>query len=335
MFSKKIGIDLGTSFFRICSNENKNIYSERNILIINTLNDEIIFKGDKAFEIYGKEGTDLKSIKPIKNGILQETLYQKDLLIDYVNSIIGRNRLIRPNFYVSIPLKLRESDKNSVATLLEELGARSNSMLIPEIILSAIGLRLPIHRSTGIALVNLGAGTSEIAVMSLGGVVVGDSFSFGGDDLDQLIIDSFRGLNLEIGKKTAENLKIIFGSAEIIDSNAISDVKGKDLATGKIVSYNFKIDMIRSAIQPGIERIAESIKQVLEKLPPELASDIMDNGVILTGGGSKLRNIHFFLSNYLNVPVFRIEDRPENSCISGIQYIISNSDILNKNYYIK
>lgn len=335
MFSKKIGIDLGTSFFRICSNENKNIYSERNILIVNTINDEIVFKGDKAFEIYGKEGTDLKSIKPVKNGILQETLYQKDLLIDYVNSIIGRNRLIRPNFYVSIPLKLRESDKNSVATLLEELGARSNSMLIPEIILSAIGLKLPIHRSTGIALVNLGAGTSEIAVMSLGGVVVGDSFSFGGDDLDQLIIDSFRAQNLEIGKKTAENLKLLFGSAEIIDSNAISDVKGKDLATGKIVSYNFKIDMIRSAVQPGIERIAEAIKQVLEKLPPELASDIMDNGIILTGGGSKLRNIHFFLSGYLNVPVYRIEDRPENSCISGIQYIISNSDILNKNYYIK
>jgi rod shape-determining protein MreB len=335
MFSKKIGIDLGTSFYRICSNENKNIYSERNILIVNSLTEELVFKGDRAFEIYGKEGTDLRSIKPIKNGILQETLYQKDLLIDTINSIIGRNRLVRPNFYVSIPLKLRESDRNSVATLLEELGARSNSMLIPEIILSAVGLKLPIQRSTGLALVNLGAGTTEIAVMSLGGVVLGDSFSFGGDDLDQLIIDSFRAVNLEIGKKTAENLKIIYGSAEVLDSSAVSDVKGKDLVTGKIVSYNFKIDLIRSAIYPGIERIAESIKQVLEKLPPELASDIMDNGVILTGGGSKLRNFHFYLSNYLNVPVYRIEERPENSCINGIQYIISNSDILNKNYYIK
>lgn len=335
MFSKKIGIDLGTSFYRICSSENKNVYSERNLLIVNSLSEEIVFKGDKAFEIYGKEGSDLKSIKPIKNGILQETLYQKDLLSDTINSILGRNRLVRPSFYVSIPLKLRESDKNSVATLLDELGARSSSMLIPEIILSAIGLKLPIHRSTGLALVNLGAGTTEIAVMSLGGVVVGDSFSFGGDDLDQLIIDAFRGLNLEIGKKTAEQLKIAYGSAEIIDSNAVSDVKGKDLVSGKIVSFNFKIDLIRASIQPGIERIAESVKQVLEKLPPELASDIMDNGVILTGGGSKLRNLHFYLSYYLNVPVYRIEDRPENSCISGIQYIITNSDILNKNYYIK
>lgn len=335
MFSKKIGIDLGTSYFRVCSSLNKNITSEKNILIINPLSEEIIFKGDKAFEIYGKEGTELKPVKPVKNGILQETLYQKELLSENVNSILGRNRLVRPEFVVSIPLKLRESDKNSITVLLEELGARSTSMLIPEVILSAIGLKLPIHRSNGLAIVNLGAGTTEIAVMSLGGVVVGDSFSFGGEDLDQLIIDAFRTLNLEIGKKTAENMKFLYGSAEVIDVNAYSDVKGKDLATGKIVSFPFKIDLIRSAIKPGLDRIAEAIKQVLEKLPPELASDIMDNGVILTGGGSKLKNLHFFLSDYLNVPVYKIEDRPENSCISGIQYIINNSKLLDKSYYLK
>ena len=99
--------------------------------------------------------------------------------------------------------------------------------------------------------------------------------------------------------------------------------------------FPFKIDLIRSAIKPGLDRIAEAIKQVLEKLPPELASDIMDNGVILTGGGSKLKNLHFFLSDYLNVPVYKIEDRPENSCISGIQYIINNSELLDKSYYLK
>jgi rod shape-determining protein MreB len=335
MFSRKIGIDLGTAFFRVCSNENKNISSAKNILIMNPLTEEIVFKGDKAFEIYGKEGAELKAIKPVKNGILQETFYQKELLLENVNQIMGRNRLVRPEFVVSIPLKLRESDKNSITVLLEELGARSTSMLVPEVILSAIGLKLPIHRSTGMAIVNLGAGTTEIAVMSLGGVVVGDSFSFGGDDLDQMIIDSFRTLNLEIGKKTAESMKFLYGSAEVIDVSAFSEIKGKDLATGKIVSFPFKIDLIRSSITPGLERIAEAIKLVLEKLPPELASDIMDNGVIITGGGSKLKNLHFYLSNYLNVPVYRVEDRPENSCINGIQYIINNSEVLNKSYYIK
>jgi len=335
MFSKKIGIDLGTSYFRVCSSENKNIYSEKNIIIINSLSDEVVFKGDKAFEIYGKEGSDLKPIKPVKNGILQETIYQKELLTESVNLILGRNRIIKPEFIVSIPLKLRESDKNSITVLLEELGARSSSILVPEVILSAVGLKLPIHRSNGLAIVNLGAGTTEIAVMSLGGVVVGDSFAFGGEDLDQLIIDAFRTLNLEIGKKTAENMKFLYGSAEVIDVNAFSDIKGKDLATGKIVSFPFKIDLIRSAIKPGIDRIAEAIKQVLEKLPPELASDIMDNGVIITGGGSKLRNLHFYLSEYLNVPVYRVEENPQYSCISGIQYIINNSELLNKNYYIK
>jgi rod shape-determining protein MreB len=335
MFSKKIGIDLGTANFRVCSSLNKVIFSEKNILIINPVSDEVVFKGDKAFEIFGKEGSELKPIRPVKNGILQETLYQKELLQDSVNQILGRNRLIRPEFIVSIPLRLRESDKNSITVLLEELGARSTSMLVPEVILSAIGLKLPIHRSTGLAIVNLGAGTTETAVLSLGGVVLGDSFAFGGEDLDQLIIEYFRSLNLEIGKKTAENLKFLFGSAEVIDINAFNEVKGKDLVTGKIVSFSFKIDQIRNALKPGLIRIAESIKKVLEQLPPELASDIMDNGVILTGGGSRLKNLHFFLADYLNVPVFKIEERPENSCILGIQYIINNSDILNKNYYIK
>lgn len=334
MFSKKIGIDLGTSFVRIVSSEVKDPKIIRNILIVNPLNEDIVFMGDKAFDIYGKESPDLEIVKPVKNGILQESIYQKELLEGPVSELIGKNRFIRPDFVVSIPLRLRESDKNSVTNLLEELGAKSGSVLVPEIILSAVGLKLPINKSSGIAVVNLGAGTTEIAVMSLGGVVVGDSFQFGGEDLDSLIVDSFRLNNIEIGKKTAEFLKIQYGSAEVINNSVKAEVKGKDITSGKIINHEFKIDNIRSAITPGIDKIAESIKKVLEKLPPELASDIMDNGIALTGGASNLRNINFYLSSYLNVPVYRL-DNPSNSCIQGISYIIENSDILNKNFYIK
>lgn len=334
MFSKKIGIDLGTSFVRLVSSEVKDPKILRNILIVNPLNEEIVFMGDKAFDIYGKESPDLEIVKPVKSGILQESIFQKELLEAPVAELIGKNRFIKPEFVVSIPLRLRESDRNSVINLLDDLGAKSGSYLIPEIILSAVGLKLPINKSSGIAVVNLGAGTSEIAIMSLGGVVLGDSFQFGGEDLDSLIVDNFRLSNIEIGKKTAEILKIQYGSAEVINNSSVAEVKGKDLTTGKIINYEFKTDSIRYSITPGLEKIAEAIKKVLEKLPPELASDIIDNGIALTGGTANLRNLNFYLSNYLNVPVYRL-DNPLTSCIQGISYIIDNKEILNKNFYIK
>jgi len=334
MFAKKIGLDLGTSFCRICSPGMKEFYTERNILIVNNQSEKVVYKGSKAFEIFGKESSDLKVIKPIKNGILQEPLYQKELLNEIVVSLAGRNPLIRPEFVVSIPNNLRESDKNSVATLLDELGAKPNVTLIPEIILSAVGLGLPIQKSTGTAIVNLGAGTVETAVMSLGGIVVGESLSYGGEDLDSLIIDQFRLSNIEIGRKTAEKLKIQYGTAEIISNSEFSEVKGKDINNGKIVNYTFKIDLIRQAMLSGIEKIAESIRNVLEKLPPELASDIIDNGLVITGGVSNLKNLNFYLSNYLNVPVYRL-DNSYNSCILGLDYIIKNPDILGKEVNIK
>lgn len=336
MFAKKIGLDLGTSFCRVCSSGSKDsIKTERNILIVNSQSNKVIYKGVQAFEIYGKESADLRVIKPVKNGILQETLYQKELLSEIIYSISGRNPLIRPEFIVSIPSNLRESDKNSVANLLDELGAKPNLLLIPEIILSAVGLGLPIQKSSGQAIVNLGAGTIETAVMSLGGIVTGDSLQFGGDDIDSAIVEHFRvNSNIEIGIKTAENLKIQFGSPEVISNSETSEVKGKDLATGKIVTFTFKIDAIRTAILPSVQKIAESIKGVLEKLPPELASDIIDNGLVITGGVSNLKNLNFYLSNYLNVPVYRLEN-PFNSCILGLEYIVKNPDVLGNEITLK
>lgn len=334
MFSKKIGLDLGTSFVRIISNDTSEPIVDRNILIVNPNTEDVLYQGNSAYEIFGKENPELKVVKPVKNGILQDNIFQRILIEEPLKKLIGRNRLFKPDFVVSVPLKLRESDSNSVSRLLNELGASSNSIMIPEIILSAVGLKLPINKSTGIAIVNLGAGTTEIAVLSLGGVIVGESLQYGGDDLDNLIIENFRLSNIEIGRKTAEILKIKFGSAVVVDNNALEEVKGKDVITGKMLNHTFKIDNLRVAILPGIERIAESIKQVLEKLPPELASDIIDNGLIITGGLSNLHELNFFLSSYLNIPVYRL-DNSHNSCIQGIKYIINNNYILSQNFYLK
>jgi len=294
MFSKKIGIDLGTANVRVCSLNSKEIKYDNNLLILDSNTNDYVKRGQEATDLIGKVGDDLKIIRPVKSGILQDIEAQKELLTPLIDSFIGSHRIVKPDFLISIPRIIRDSDRNSIYTLIEDLGGSSQSYLIPEIILSAIGLKLPIYSPTGTALVNLGAGTTETAVLSLGGINSSNTLNFGGDDLDQLIVDYFKSNNILIGSKTAESLKKYFLSAEIEDKNEMLEIKGKELSSGKAVIYHFKKDDLRIAVLPGIEKIANSIKSVIENLPPELSGDILDKGIILTGGLSRLKKLNVF-----------------------------------------
>lgn len=332
MFSKKIGIDLGTANVRICSLNSKEIKYDSNLLILDSNTNEYVKKGKEALDLIGKVGDDLKIIKPVKSGILQDIDAQKELLTSLVDSFIGSHRIVKPDFLISIPRTIRDSDRNSIYTLIEDLGGSSQSYLIPEIILSAIGLKLPFYSPTGTALVNLGAGTIETAVLSLGGINSSNTLNFGGDDLDQLLVDYFKSNNILIGIKTAENLKKNFLSAELEDRNEFLEIKGKELSSGKAVIHQFKRDDLRLAVLPGLEKIASSIKDVIENLPPELSGDILDKGIILTGGLSKLRKLHVYLTSYLGVPVY-VLDGAEDSAINGLKHLVDNIDLIPK--YLK
>lgn len=332
MFSKKIGIDLGTANIRVCSLNSKDFYFESNILIQDANSEEYVKKGSEALDIVGKEKDDLKVIRPVKNGILQDIDAQKELLIPLVDSFIGSHRIVKPDFLVSVPRTIRDSDRNSIYTLISDLGGSNQSYLIPEIILSAVGLKLPIFSPTGTAIVNIGAGTTETAVMSLGGINSGNTLNYGGEDLDQLIVDYFKSNNFLVGLRTAESLKTAVLSAEIENKSEILEIKGKELSSGRAVYHSFKRDDLRVAVLPGLEKIASSIKQVIENLPPELSGDILDKGVVLTGSGSKLKKINSFLSNYLGVPVY-VLDNTDNSTIEGLHYLTKNMELLPR--YIK
>lgn len=329
MFSKKIGIDLGSSNIRVCSANSKEYRYDSNILIQDSNSNEYVKIGSEALDLIGKVGSDLKVIRPVKSGVLQDIEAQKELLIPLVDSFIGRHRIVKPEFLLSIPRILRDSDRNSIYTLIEDLGGSSQSYLIPEIILSAIGLKLPIYSSTGTALVNLGAGTVETAVLSLGGINTSNTLNYGGDDLDQLIVDYFKSNNILIGLRTAENLKKFVLSAEVEDKNEYLEIKGKELSSGKAVIHNFRRDDLRIAVLPGLEKISGSIKFVLENLPPELSGDILDKGVILTGGLSKLRKINNYLTSSLGVPVYAI-DGADDSAINGLKYLVDNINLIPK-----
>jgi len=329
MFSKKIGVDLGTANIRVCSLNSKELKFESNILIQDINSGDYIKRGSEALELIGKVNNELSIIKPVKSGILQDIDAQKELLIGIIDSFIGNHRIIKPDFLISIPRSLRDSDRNTIYTLIEELGGSSQSYLIPEIILSAIGLKLPFYSSTGTALVNLGAGTVETAVLSLGGINSSNTLNYGGDDLDQLIVDYFKSNNVLIGLRTAENLKKLVLSAELEDKNEILEIKGKELSSGKAIIFNFKRDDLRIAVLPGLEKIASSIKYVIENLPPELSGDVLDKGIILTGGLSKLRKLPTFLTSFLGVPVYVLENS-DNSAIIGLKYLVDNIDLIPK-----
>lgn len=329
MFSKKIGIDLGTANIRVCSLNSKEFKYDSNILIQDTNTNEFVKKGSEALDLIGKVGSDLQIIKPVKSGVLQDIEAQKELLMPLIDSYIGKHRIVKPDFLISIPRVIRDSDRNSIYTLIEDLGGSAQSYLIPEIILSAIGLKLPFYSSTGTAIVNLGAGTVETAVLSLGGINSSSTLNYGGEDLDQLIVDYFKSNNILIGIRTAENLKKMVLSAELEDKNEILEIKGKELSSGKAIIHNFKRDDLRLAILPGLEKIASSIKSVLENLPPELSGDVLDKGVILTGGLSKLRKLSIFLTGYLGVPVYLIEGS-DDSAINGLKYLVDNINLIPK-----
>jgi rod shape-determining protein MreB len=328
-FSKKIGIDLGTANVRVCTSSSNEVLNEFNILMLDVNSGEYVKTGSDALNLIGKESAEYQIIKPVKNGVLQDIEAQKELLYPMVDSLIGRHRIIKPEIIISIPRVLRDSDRNSILSLVEELGGHANCYLVPEVILSALGLKLSIYSSTGTAIVNMGAGTVETAILSSGGVNSSYSLQFGGEDLDQLIIDYFKSNNLLIGIKSAENLKKNFLSAEVEDKNLYLDIKGKEISSGRAIIHNFKADDLRVAILPGLEKIANSIKNVIEDLPPELSGDVLDKGIVITGGLSKLRKFNSYLSSYLNVPVYRF-DNPENSTILGLQFLSNNIDLISK-----
>lgn len=329
MFSKKIGIDLGTGSVRVCSSSSTELLQEFNLITLDLPSQEFTKRGAESLEMLGKESTDSLVIKPVKNGVLQDIEAQKELLLPLINQLIGNHRIIKPEVYISIPKVLRDSDRNSISALVEELGCNKNCILIPEVILSAIGMKLPIQSSTGTAIVNMGAGKIETAVLASGGLHSFNSFQFGGDDLDQLIVDYFRTNNYLIGIKTAEKLKKDFLSAEVEDKNQYLDIKAKELSSGRAVVHKFRVDDLRVAVLPGLEKIASSIKSVFESLPPELSGDILDKGVVLTGGLSRLRKFTNYLTYYLNVPVYKIEGN-DNSVIKGMKYLVDNPELVTK-----
>jgi rod shape-determining protein MreB len=327
--SVKIGIDLGTSNTVVGLVGKGILFTEPTVVAISTKDKTVLAIGFEAKSMLGKVPSDIEARRPIIQGVIASYKITEIFLHSIINKILGRFRLSKPEIMISVPSGITSVEERAVIEAAVQAGA-GKVYLIPEPIASAIGAKMPIGSSEGSMVVSMGGGTSEIAVISLNGLVTFESRRVAGDSLNEsLVIYIRKRYNLIIGEQMAEKIKISIGSATIIDKPIEMEIRGRDSSTGMPASINTNSNEIVDGFKPILNQIILSIKNVLEVTPPELSSDIIDRGMVLTGGTSLLRNIDDLFTKAINVPAHIVED-PTNTVIKGILYSLENIESIRR-----
>ena len=313
---RDIGIDLGTANILVTLRGKGIILNEPSVVAINKENNSIIATGVEAKEMLGRTPEKIKAIRPIKDGVIADFTATQMLLKNIVQKVCRRYNISRLRAVVGVPSGITEVEQRAVEESILQAGAKE-VFLIEEPVAAAIGAGLEISEPNGNIVVDIGGGTTEVAVISLGGIVVCDSLRVAGDELDEAIINYIkRELNLAIGETTAEEVKIQVGCALPLMSLETMEVRGRDLSTGLPKTVEVSSDQIMKAIEEPISQIVDVIKIALEKTPPELSSDVMERGIILTGGGALIRGLDKLISEKTGIPVY-ITDAPLNAVVRG------------------
>ena len=309
MFEKKIGIDLGTYSILIYMRGRGIVLQEPSIVAISQNEDRIVAIGQEAQAMLGRVPEAIEISRPLRNGVIADYYVTERMLDFYINRLVGRFRLFPPEVMISTPVGITSVERRAVEDAARK-AARRQSYTIPEPLAAAIGAGLPIDTPTGNMVVDIGGGTSEAAVIAMNGIVTSDSIRVAGMKLDEAIINYVRRkYNLAIGEQTAEDIKITIGSAIPLDETLEMEVKGRDQVAGLPQRIKITSDEVTEAMSEPLAAISGVVKSVLEKTPPELASDIIDRGVILTGGTAQLRNLDQMLTQQIDVPCY-IADNP-------------------------
>ena len=323
----KIGIDLGTANTTIYIAGKGIVLTEPTVVAVDELTNKILAVGREAKEMIGKTPSDIKIYRPLKEGVIAD--YKATLaILKYFLSKIKASRFFKPLLVISVPAGITSTERKAVIDAALEAGARE-VYPVREPLLAALGADLPINSSSGHMIVNIGGGTTEIAVISLGGIVVWESIKIAGDKFDESIKEYLRRkFNLAVGEKTAENIKIQVGSAVITkNSNELSmNVNGINILTGLPMTVKITSNHIAEALQKDLREIISGIKKVLANTPPELVADIMEKGIVLSGGGALLRNLDVLIYEHTGVPTY-IADDPLFAVARGTGKIIEKLDL--------
>ena len=307
MFSRRLGIDLGTVNVTIGERE-QILLHEPDIVAITIEEEKIVAIGQEARDMYGRTPETIEVMRPLRDGVIADYEVTEAMLRYFLDKVMGGFRLFKPIVMVTVPYGVTSVERRAVHEAAIQAGARE-ARLIPAPLAAAIGAGLPVDTPTGNLVVNIGGGTTEAAVVAMNGIVAASSVRAGGMQLDQAIIDYTRKkYNLVIGELTAELAKINIGAATDIGEEMRMDIQGRDQVTGLPRMITLTTSEIIEALQEPLEVIASSVKKVLERTPPELASDIIDRGMVLTGGTALLRGIDVYLTQETHVPAFLADD---------------------------
>lgn len=288
-FVKKLGIDLGTTNTLIYVPEKGIVLNEPSVVAVSKDEGKILAIGNKAREMIGKTPETIVAYSPIKDGAIANYKVTEAMLKYYINKALPKFNIFKPEVMVSVPSGITSTERRSVIEAAIKAGAK-NAYIVKEPVLAAIGAGIPIHEASGRIIVDIGGGMTDVAVISLGGIVCSKSVKFAGNKMNKSIVDYMKKAhNLIVGEQTAEEMKIEIGSALPLEEEMAMTVKGRDANTGLPKTIEVKTNEITKAIDKELKQIILAIKNVLQETPPELSRDIIDNGIILTGGSSLLR----------------------------------------------
>ena len=325
--SKDIGIDLGTANTLVTLRGKGIVLKEPSVVAIDNKTGNILATGHEAKEMLGRTPEDIRAVRPLKDGVIADFTATQLMLKNLISKVCQRYGVVRPRVVVGVPSGITEVEERAVEESVLQAGARE-VYLIEEPMAAAIGANLDVAEPSGSIIVDIGEGTTEVAVISLGGIVVSTSLRVAGDELDEDIVNYVKKeFNLAIGETTAEEIKIGIGCATPLMTETPMVVRGRDLSTGLPQNVEITSSQVMESIAESINDIVESVKQTLEKTPPELASDIMEKGIVLAGGGALIQNLDKLLSYKTGMPVY-IAENPLDCVVKGTEKTIEDLERL-------
>ncbi|EAT14229.1 rod shape-determining protein, partial [Desulfuromonas acetoxidans] len=332
IFSNDLAIDLGTANTLVYLKSKGIVVSEPSVVAVQkdtTGAKKVLAVGVEAKKMLGRTPGSIVAIRPMKDGVIADFDITEEMLRYFIHKVHNRKALVRPRIVICVPSGITQVEKRAVKESAESAGARE-VYLIEEPMAAAIGAGLPITEANGNMIVDIGGGTTEVAIISLAGIVYAKSVRVGGDKLDEAVTQYIkRKYNMLIGERTAEQIKIEIGSAYAGEEEDTMDVKGRDLVTGIPRTITINSEEIREALAETVNAIVEAVRVALERTPPELAADIVDRGIILAGGGAQLRNLDELLRRETGLPVM-IADDPLSCVVLGSGMVLDELDLLRR-----
>jgi len=328
-FSRDLGIDLGTATTLVFARAEGIILCEPSVVAIDKDSGRALAFGNEAKGMLGRTPASIVAVRPMRDGVIADFEITEMMLRHFINKSHNRSAFVRPRIVVGVPSGITGVEKRAVLDAAMHAGARE-AYLVEEPMAAAIGANLPVSEAQGSMVVDIGGGTTEVAVLALGGIVVSKSIRVAGDEMDEAIVAHCRkNYNLLIGERTAEQIKIDVGSAYPLSEEKTIEVRGRDLVTGLPKTLTLTSSEIRDALSEPVATVVDAVRMTLEKTPPELAADIMDRGIVMAGGGSLLRGLDKYLAQETDMSVYVVDD--PISCVAyGTGKILEEIDTLKK-----